>query len=256
MSSVESFHWNQFVVNVERQRHRRRMVMQVKAADQIRILVNHSTPDRFILEFLKAKSSWLEKSAKVLAVEADRWPSFDFQEGQSLFILGQARQFQIKLSLVKKPFWALEESAMILFLPIVDFQNKEAYWLAKKTQLIQLWKKWAQDQARKLLTDQALTLSQQLELIPSQLRFKVMKGRWGSCSSQKEVTLNLRLWAFPLSVISYVIAHELCHLKYMNHSNAYWGLVEAKWPSYLESEKFLKQNGRMADNLFWLKPGR
>lgn len=75
-----------------------------------------------------------------------------------------------------------------------------------------------------------------------QIRIKDQKTRWGSCSSKGNINLNWRLILAPEEVMDYVIIHELCHLKEMNHSKAFWELVEQICPDYREQKRWLKEN--------------
>ena len=69
------------------------------------------------------------------------------------------------------------------------------------------------------------------------------KTRWGSCSSKGNINFNCLLMLTPPEVIDYVIVHELCHRKEMNHSGAFWAEVEKVIPDYKEQVKWLKENG-------------
>ena len=69
------------------------------------------------------------------------------------------------------------------------------------------------------------------------------KTRWGSCSSKGNLNFNCLLMLTPPDVIDYVVVHELCHRKEMNHSKAFWSEVEKVIPTYRESVKCLKNEG-------------
>lgn len=69
------------------------------------------------------------------------------------------------------------------------------------------------------------------------------KTRWGSCSSAGSLNFNFRLLLAPPEVLDYVVVHELCHRKEMNHSPAFWAQVARVLPDYQERKTWLKENG-------------
>ena len=69
------------------------------------------------------------------------------------------------------------------------------------------------------------------------------KTRWGSCSSKGNLSFSWRLILAPPKVLDYVVVHELCHRKEMNHSPRFWVLVESMIPDYKTHRKWLKENG-------------
>lgn len=71
------------------------------------------------------------------------------------------------------------------------------------------------------------------------------KTRWGSCSSKGNLNFNCLLMLAPPEVIDYVVVHELCHRKEMNHSAAFWNEVAKVLPDYKKSIKWLKTEGGM-----------
>lgn len=69
------------------------------------------------------------------------------------------------------------------------------------------------------------------------------KTRWGSCSSKGTLSFNWRLMLAPPRVLDYVVVHEICHFKYMDHSREFWRMVESIIPDYRERRKWLKEHG-------------
>ena len=66
--------------------------------------------------------------------------------------------------------------------------------------------------------------------------------RWGSCSRRGTLSFNWRLALMPENICRYIVIHELCHLKEMNHSPRFWQLVARQCPEYKEAKKWLRQH--------------
>lgn len=77
-------------------------------------------------------------------------------------------------------------------------------------------------------------------LYPQKCTIKNIKYAWGSCSSKRNISLNSNLIKYSKQAIQYVVLHELCHIKYMNHSKDFWNLVEKYMPNYKEVRKEFK----------------
>ena len=75
------------------------------------------------------------------------------------------------------------------------------------------------------------------------ITIREQKTRWGSCSSEKNLNFNWKLILAPPEVLDYVVVHELCHLKEMNHSKAFWDEVGKVMPEYETYKLWLKENG-------------
>ena len=67
------------------------------------------------------------------------------------------------------------------------------------------------------------------------------KTRWGSCSAKGNLNFNYRVFLLPEDLLDYVIVHEVCHLKELNHSKSFWDLVEREITDYRGKRKILKR---------------
>lgn len=75
------------------------------------------------------------------------------------------------------------------------------------------------------------------------ITIRKLRSRWGSCSSAGNLSFNALLMLAPPEVLDGVVVHELCHIKQMNHSAAFYREVSRILPDYKERNKWLKENG-------------
>lgn len=80
-----------------------------------------------------------------------------------------------------------------------------------------------------------------------QVRLSYLHSKWGSCSSNGNISLSTRLLFAPDEVVDYVILHELAHLVEMNHSQRFWEIVARAMPGYKAQEMWLRENGAGCD---------
>lgn len=103
---------------------------------------------------------------------------------------------------------------------------------------------WLKRRARDRLTDCATQHAQRLGLKFVRLSVRDQTSRWGSCSSSRTLSFSWRLIFAPLPVLDYVAAHEVAHLKEMNHSQRFWRLVDVTMPGHREARAWLRRNGQ------------
>ncbi|GAB5509429.1 MAG: M48 family metallopeptidase [Hyphomicrobiales bacterium] len=96
-------------------------------------------------------------------------------------------------------------------------------------------------QAEQQLTPQVMALSEQLGKRPSAIRYRDPRSQWGSCSSNRTITLSWRVMMASPQAQTYLVAHEVAHLVEMNHSPAFWALVASLDPNWKVGQKALKR---------------
>lgn len=99
---------------------------------------------------------------------------------------------------------------------------------------------WLQGQARQLFQQRLAFFAGQLGIAVPKLRLSSARGRWGSASSSGVVSLNWRLMHFSEALIDYVVAHEVAHLREMNHGPRFWALVGELLPGFEHRRDALK----------------
>ena len=105
---------------------------------------------------------------------------------------------------------------------------------------------WYRQQSLKVFTDRLEQISRRASWaqgIDIPLSIRRMKRTWGNCSSAGKVKLNVHLVKAPLEIVDSVIAHELCHLREMNHSKRFYVLLQSLNPDWKEHRACLRANG-------------
>ena len=143
---------------------------------------------------------------------------------------------------------------------IIKFVEEKQNWIKKH--LVQMYFKAEENKKQK--KEPALTnadieklCQKALSVIPDKVKYyaeimgvtygritiRNQKTRWGSCSSKGNLNFNCLLMLMPDKVLDYVVVHELCHLRQMNHSKKFWKEVERYMPDYPNYKKWLNENG-------------
>lgn len=100
-----------------------------------------------------------------------------------------------------------------------------------------------EDQAVEYIPKRVKYYAEKENFVYNKITIKNLVSRWGSCSTKGNLNFNCLLMLTPDYVIDYIVVHELCHLREMNHSEKFWAEVEKIMPDYQRAELWLKQNG-------------
>lgn len=103
---------------------------------------------------------------------------------------------------------------------------------------------WYRYQARKIICERVDFYQSYINEEIGMIRIKEQKTRWGSCSSKHNLNFNWKCIMAPIEMVDYIVVHELCHLKQMNHSKAFWSEVEKILPDYKIRDKWWKEHGK------------
>ena len=132
-------------------------------------------------------------------------------------------------------------------------------WIEKQLNKIEEHKKKS-DSVESLSADEIRVLADQaMKIIPERVRYYAPKigvtydriairnqrSKWGSCSSNGNLSFNCLLMLTPPEVLDSVVVHELCHRKVMNHSDLFYAEVLRVFPDYWKWHKWLKENGNI-----------
>ena len=219
-------------LNIEYRRGNRRQ-------KRMRLTVRHdgsillSTPPRASVteanQFLDKHLDWLADKQQQRAAINAKYPTPQYHHGTQHQLLGQAVTLNVKEA--KKIAVTRQHDIIDIQLPDPTPERIEAAY---------------QQYCRK--TAPEYFVQRLIELLPStpwvkaapELRVRRMKRQWGNCARKGHITLNQHLIKAPPECIDLVIIHELCHLKYFNHSPAFYQLMDEVLPNWRRANQELK----------------
>ena len=134
---------------------------------------------------------------------------------------------------------------------IDNFVNSKTEWIRKQLNKLPVVRKLTNLELRELVYQAKTVLPQRVAYYAplvgvtyQAVSIRKQRTRWGSCSGKGNLNFNCLLMLAPPEVVDYVVVHELCHRKEMNHSPAFWAEVERILPDYRKRKRWLKDNGQ------------
>lgn len=219
-------------IEYELQRSKRRSIGFLINEQGLRITAPRWVSIADIEQAARDKQQWIRRKLAERHEREQRRlePQISWQDGASLPYLGQT----IVLRQAADRQTAYFDSASgDLFLPLAGDVTE------------QQWKDrvqgWLQQQALELFQQRLPHFAEKLQVSYRSVSLSSAKTRWGSCTSDGKIRLNWRLIHFSPLIIDYVIAHELAHLREMNHSPRFWATVQSIFPEMDHAHRQLRE---------------
>jgi predicted metal-dependent hydrolase len=195
----------------------------IKVIKEFQVIIKTPVKSRsFLDELLASKYNWIKKQSEILK-NRPRDQKINLEDEVLLF----GEIYSIDHQEVSKLQKALNKIA-----PTEDDNNK----------ILKAYDKFYKDKAKEYITQRVEYFSSLMQLRYSELKFRKMKSKWGSCSSAKIITFNTELIKLKKELIDYVVVHELSHLREMNHSKHFYKIIERYLPHYKELKKQMRHN--------------
>ncbi len=213
-------------------RGRRRTIGLTITADGLSVAAPRWVSIAQVEEAIRERESWIFTKLTDLRRQRAAVPQVRWEDGGTLPYLG--RMLTIRLATTTR------RSASTRF----DGEGHELTVAlpagATASHLREHVEAWLHGEARVLFRERLAFYETRLGVAHRALRLSSAKTRWGSCSADGRILLNWRLIHFPLASIDYVVAHELAHLKEMNHGPRFWSTVAAILPGYEAAREHVK----------------
>lgn len=214
-------------------RSRRRSVALVVARDATLVVrAPLRMPLHFIESFLEERRNWVDQTVARVRKENAQISERQYADGEHFRFLG-----------VEYPLRIVESASRPLL-----FESEEFHLFQHSRHRARaLFAIWYRREAKRILEERTALLSNRHRLRPGRISIKDMRSRWGSCGSNGSLNFNMRLVMAPISVIDYVVAHELAHLLHRNHSRVFWDMVAMMHPNYRQDRRFLSKDGYLLE---------
>jgi predicted metal-dependent hydrolase len=188
------------------------------------------TSERYIARFLQDSAPWVLR--KLQTWESRKPKARLWQDGEFVDYLGR----QLRLALVAEPYALVQlQDDGVLMLSLPEPHSADMV----RTALV----KWYRRHAQPHFGARVAYYSGQLAIEAPRVFISNAQTRWGSCNAKREVRLSWRLMQAAPHIVDYVVAHELAHLRQMNHSARFWRVVERLCPDYAAARVELNAMG-------------
>ncbi|MBX6334216.1 M48 family metallopeptidase [Candidatus Saccharibacteria bacterium] len=203
-------------VTLYKRRGNRSLRLSVAADGEIRVSLPSWVPYLAGEQFVRSKIDWI-RAHQIK-------PSSDLQQGQAI---GKAHHLHFEpVARATKITTRLQQNQIQIFHPATLDTAHPHVQKAAQAACIRALRK----EAEQLLPQRLKELAERTGYTYRNVDIKQMKSRWGSCSANKDITLNLFLMQLPWRLIDYVLMHELTHTKVMRHGAPFWQELEKHVP--------------------------
>lgn len=219
-----------FSVPVVLKRMKRRTLAVHVFSDRVEVRAPNRLASQTIERFVGQRSAWIGR--KLSEVQHRHTQAFTPLDQQLVSVMGKVYTLRWQQSAVQR-VW-IEGDFLMIASPSLDAPEAS-----------RLFSQWLLKEARRCLVARTESLAVALGVREqlSGVCFRYTRSIWGRCSAQGEILLNPSILMAPEPVIHYLLVHEVCHLRHMNHSAAFWALVGSVCPAWAEARRWLKQHG-------------
>jgi predicted metal-dependent hydrolase len=217
-------------IPVEKIIRSRRKTIALEVSPQATLIVRapHRVPQAYIDALIQEKSAWIKKKMGEMRARPQA-PLRLYEEGEVFWFLG--RQYPLHITDEPKDTIVRTDRLCVPRALLPDIHNAIQRWYVAE--------------AKKEIHARCMYFSMMTGYAPTSLRITGARTRWGSCTYKGGLNFSWRLVQAPLSIVDYVIVHELVHLRQHDHSKRFWEKVEALMPDYRERREWLRENERL-----------
>lgn len=222
---------------IRRGKRKNTVAIHVTSPTQVIVLAPSTLGEDKIKEIVKKKARWILEKQKHLKKLELLFPKKEFTSGEQVLFLGRRYRLKIIRS-AEGERSGLHVSGRKILVTIDHRLTEEE----KKESIKEALVEWYFSEAERIIGERVDRYGSFFEVVPELIKIKDQQKRWGSCSQNGILRFNWRIVMAPISIIDYVVVHELCHLKVKNHTQKFWKLVSLAIADYKKRREWLKTN--------------
>lgn len=231
-ANAEVVHGKGFDAEVIRTDRKKTATVKVEEG-RVSVVVPRATSSDKVQALVSRKSRWIRE--KLLLNRAHQPPKpKEYVSGENFTYLG--RNYRLKVEPGASKSVKLKAGRLVVGVPS-SVQQGDRYVQAALTE-------WYREHALEKLQEKVQRYAKVVGVSPVSVGIKAFSGRWGSCNRRGDTMFNWRIIIAPNRIVDYVVVHELCHLKWHDHSPEFWRCVERAFPDYQECKEWLRQQGQ------------
>ncbi len=211
---------------------RKTLGIKVHPDKTVQVIAPINTNSSEVKEKVRTKASWILRQQDFFLSFHPITPIRKYVSGETHLYLG--KQYRLKINEANKESVKLNGGRLEVWV-----KNKDDKPKIKR--LLGSWYKSKADIHFNNLFDDNIQISKNLFDGAPELKYRWMEKRWGSCDRNGTILLNIELIKAPKVCIEYVIIHEMCHLAHLNHSSAFYELLEKLYPNWREIKDRLER---------------
>lgn len=221
-------------------RSRKTIEIGVEPPDIVTVIAPKGASEDIIRQRVMSKAKWItQKLYEINHIQSQRLER-EYVNGEAFMYLG--RNYTLKIVedlLTRRPVTKLYQGKFYITTSIYDAKDQN--------KLKRSMESWYRQKTYEKVCECIEYYQKYFEHIPSDIKIKEQKKRWGSCTAKRELLFNWRCVMAPAWVLDYIVVHEMCHMYHMDHSKEFWALVERVMPDYEKRREWLRNYGIKMD---------
>jgi predicted metal-dependent hydrolase len=228
--------------NIKKGNRKKTVAVHINPMATITVFSPRHLDDEKIRMIVQKKARWILEKQK--QVESNRYSNSmkEFVSGESFPYLGKL----YRLKVMKTAEDTIRKCRLVNGRFLVEINGNHETEV-NRTVVKKALVDWYLERAETKIKERVDRFSQQIGKWPVSIKIKNQERRWGSCSRNGSIRFNWKVIMAPISILDYVIVHELCHLIYPHHSTQFWQKVQSIIPGYRRRRDWLKANSLQID---------